>query len=48
MVLRITAAVREQDIYKAPRLINREVKLGFDRAGIEIPFPQIVVHRTEK
>ena len=42
------AQVREQDIYKAPRLLNRELKLGFDRAGIEIPFPQVVVHQTEK
>lgn len=47
MVLRIAAIVREQDIYKAPRLLNRELKLGFDRAGIEIPFPQVVVHRAE-
>jgi len=48
VVLRITAVVREQDIYKAPRLINRELKIGFDRAGIEIPFPQVVVHQMEK
>ena len=48
VVLRIAAIVREQDIYKAPRLLNRELKLGFDRAGIEIPFPQVVVHQTEK
>lgn len=47
VVLRIAAIVREQDIYKAPRLLNRELKLGFDRAGIEIPFPQVVVHRAE-
>lgn len=47
VVLRIAAIVHEQDIYKAPRLLNRELKLGFDRAGIEIPFPQVVVHRAE-
>lgn len=47
VVLRIAAIVHEQDIYKAPRLLNRELKLGFDRAGIEIPFPQVVIHRTE-
>ena len=47
VVLRIAAIVRGQDIYKAPRLLNRELKLGFDRAGIEIPFPQVVVHRAE-
>ncbi len=47
VVLRIAAIVHEQDIYKAPRLLNRELKLGFDRAGIEIPFPQVVIHRAE-
>lgn len=47
VVLRIAAIVHEQDIYKAPRLLNRELKLGFDRAGIDIPFPQVVVHRAE-
>lgn len=47
VVLRIAAIVHEQDIYKAPRLLNRELKLGFDRAGIEIPFPQVIVHRAE-
>ena len=46
-VQELADSVREQDIYKAPRLLNRELKLGFDRAGIEIPFPQVVVHRAE-
>ncbi|MCR5256282.1 MAG: mechanosensitive ion channel family protein [Acetatifactor sp.] len=43
--LRITAEVSEGDIYKATRIINREVKLGFDEAGVEIPFKQLVVHQ---
>jgi len=46
--LRVCATVREADLYKAIRLINREVKLGFDKAGVEIPFQQVVVHQAEK
>lgn len=44
--LRVSAEIREGDVYKAPRLLNRELKLGFDRAGIEIPFRQVVVHEA--
>ena len=47
-VLTQCATVREADLYKAIRLINREVKLGFDKAGVEIPFQQVVVHQAEK
>lgn len=46
--LRVCAQVHEKDIYDAIRIINREVKLGFDRAGVEIPFQQVVIHRAEK
>lgn len=46
--LRVCAQVSDENIYKAPRLLNRELKLGFDRAGLEIPFPQLVVHSAEK
>ena len=45
--LRVCAEVTEANLYKAIRIINREVKLGFDRAGIEIPFQQVVVHQAE-
>ena len=45
VLLRVTAEVKEEDIFKATRLINREMKLGLDEAGIEIPFQQIVVHQ---
>lgn len=48
IVLRVLAKVDEPDIFRARRLLNREVKLGFDRDGIEIPFPQVVVHKAEK
>ena len=45
--LRVCAEVTEANLYTAIRIINREVKLGFDRAGVEIPFQQVVVHQAE-
>lgn len=41
--LRVTADVDEKEIYNARRAMNRELKLALDEAGIEIPFPQVVV-----
>lgn len=43
--LKVVAKVDETVIYKAQRLLNRELKLCLDEAGIEIPFPQVVVHK---
>ena len=45
--LRISAVVEEPNIYTARRLLNRELKLAMDRAGISIPYPQVVVHKGE-
>ncbi len=41
--LRVIADVEEENIYNARRAMNRELKLALDEAGIEIPFPQVVV-----
>ena len=41
--LKVVADVKEDNIYNARRLLNRELKLALDRANIEIPFPQVVV-----
>lgn len=46
--LRICAEVSEKDVFSAVRMLNREVKIGFDNAGVEIPFQQVVVHTAEK
>lgn len=46
--LRIVALIGEENIYQAPRILNRELKIGFEKAGIEIPYPQIVVHPADK
>lgn len=45
--LKVIAKVDEAQLYRARRLLNRELKLCLDEAGIEIPFPQVVVHQSE-
>ena len=45
--LKVSAVVEEPNIYTARRLLNRELKLAMDRAGICIPYNQIVVHKGE-
>lgn len=47
IVLRIVAEVNEKDIFSAPRIMRREIKIGFDKAGVEIPFTQIVIHQAK-
>lgn len=43
--LRITAEVREEDVFVAQRQLNRDIWALFTEKDIEIPFPQVVVHR---
>ncbi|MDO4562894.1 MAG: mechanosensitive ion channel family protein [Clostridia bacterium] len=50
VVLRIIAKVHDDEnmrIYSVRRILNREIKLAFDKSGIEIPFPQVVVHKAD-
>lgn len=44
----ILAQCAEADRIQLGRDLNREVKLIFDRNGINIPFPQIVLNRREE
>lgn len=44
--LRVCAKVAESNLYAATRIMNREIKIGFDRAGVEIPFQQVVIHQA--
>lgn len=44
IVLRFVADVREQDIYKAARVMNHDLLLAFRDVGVECPFPQLDVH----
>ena len=45
VVFKIAATINEKDLFTAPRIMNREIKIAFDDAGIEIPFPQVVIHQ---
>ncbi len=45
VVMRITAETSEENIFAVQRIMNREFKIAIDEAGIEIPFPQVVVHQ---
>jgi small conductance mechanosensitive channel len=45
--LRITAKTLETDRAKVQRILNRELKILFDENNISIPFPQLVIHKSE-
>jgi small conductance mechanosensitive channel len=42
--LKIKADVNENNLYSGRRILNKELKMAFDREKIEIPFPQMDVH----
>lgn len=44
VVLRFIADVKEEDFFKGRRLLNKEIKIAFDKANITIPYPQVDVH----
>ena len=44
VVLRFIADVEESKIFSGKRLLNKELKIHFDKENIEIPFPQVDVH----
>ena len=43
----IVAKCDEEEIYQVQRDLNREMKLLFDKNGINIPFPQVTVSQLE-
>ena len=45
--IRVGVVVDEANVYSAARKLNRQLKLVFDANGIEIPFPQVVVHKGD-
>lgn len=47
VILKFVATVSEQNIFSGARLLNREIKIAFDKAGIEIPYNQIVLHNAK-
>ena len=47
ITIRVGAWVNEANIFVAQRQLNRDLKILFDENGIEIPFPQVVVHQGD-
>lgn len=47
VVFKIGASINEKDLFRAPRIMNREIKIAFDKAGVEIPFPQVTLHQGD-
>ena len=45
--LRFVADCKEENVFAVQRALNRDIKILFDEMSIEIPFPQIVVHKGE-
>ena len=48
VVLKFVADVKEEDIFAAERALNRDIRVLFADKGVEIPFPQVVVHNGDK
>jgi len=45
VVLKFRVSVAEKDIFSGRRLLNRDLKVAFDRERIGIPFPQLDIHQ---
>ncbi len=45
--IRIVVDVEEENIFVAQRQLTRDVRVLFAETGIEIPFPQVVVHKGD-
>jgi len=45
--LKFAADVTEENIFAGQRMLARDIKILFDENGIEIPFPQVVVHKGD-
>ena len=46
--LKFAADVTEAEIFNGQRMLARDLKNLFDDNGVEIPFPQVVVHQADK
>ena len=45
--LKFVVDVKEEDIFNGQRMLARDIKILFDENGIEIPFPQVVIHQGD-
>ena len=46
--LKFAVDVVEENIFAGQRMLARDLKILFDDNGVEIPFPQVVVHQAEE
>ena len=46
--LRFAVDVKESDVFAARRKLNRDIRVLFQEKGVDIPFPQVVVHRAQE
>ena len=47
VTIRIVADVKEVNIFPAKRRLNQDVRMLLHKKGVEIPFPQVVVHNGD-
>lgn len=45
--LRFCVSINEEDFFPAKRRLTRDIRVLFAEKGIEIPFPQVVVHQGD-
>ncbi len=46
--LKFAADVTEENVFSGQRMLARDLKILFDEKAVEIPFPQVVVHKAEE
>ena len=46
--LRFSVSVKEKNVFDARRRLNRDIRVLFQEKGVEIPFPQVVIHQAEE
>ena len=45
--LKFAVDVKEENVFAGQRMLARDLKILFDDNGVEIPFPQVVVHKGD-
>ena len=45
--IKLVVDTSEENVFAAQRMLTRDIRILFAERGIEIPFPQVVVHRGE-
>lgn len=45
--IKLVVEAKEENVFSAQRMLTRDIRLLFADKGIEIPFPQVVVHKGD-